>query len=236
MTTESTATIARQVTNVETIPGAPDGTTGIRIDFPAIRDNKVVSLSNSRHFIATKEGRKWTAAKTKGGEVLVTTTSLKKICDLLTDLVNESLEQPEPTPEQELQEFWSSRPFPEDDDAALESVLADFPEEAPEPKVDARAKLTADEVVIIRNRVASGEASMSQIATEEGMSSTAIRNIVLGKTWAHAGGPIRDGSSASQLPALRSKREKIQDKIDRLRDELEAIEARIVKAEEATAE
>jgi len=69
--------------------------------------------------------------------------------------------------------------------------------EEPRNEGGPNAKLTEDEVVQIRERHCSGE-PISELASEFGVSQTAIRNIVKGRTWRHVGGPIRGQSEVSE--------------------------------------
>jgi len=53
------------------------------------------------------------------------------------------------------------------------------------------AKVTEAQVVEIRERYAAGDISQRALAAEYGVSKTIVGDIVLGRTWAHVGGPIK---------------------------------------------
>jgi len=64
------------------------------------------------------------------------------------------------------------------------------PQEEMRGETHPNAKLTEDAVVKIRERHYSGTPT-SVLANEFGVTKTAIRNIVTGRTWRHAGGPVK---------------------------------------------
>lgn len=64
-----------------------------------------------------------------------------------------------------------------------------------------KVRLGEDDVLAIRQRYADGEIGRA-LATEYGLSQTSIYNLVTGKTWPHAGGPIHTGRPRGRRSSL----------------------------------
>lgn len=63
----------------------------------------------------------------------------------------------------------------------------------------AAAKITAEVVVMIRERYAAGDIRQSDLAREYGLAQSALGAIVTGRSWAHIGGPLtRTGKGGNQ--------------------------------------
>lgn len=64
------------------------------------------------------------------------------------------------------------------------------PSLAPRGERNAASKVTSDDVVVIRERYATGNFRQWDLAREYGLSQSTLGAILTGKSWAHVGGPI----------------------------------------------